>query len=128
MFLMVLPCINVTAVQAASIQVHTACPTKLRSPHVSLIHLAFLFDKWKELLDKQSNFEQLLDTIEPHQSFQVGPNYAQDWEEYLAHEALRCSCQGKFAKELALNDTSEDFITTDSTWTMVDEINDIFKT
>ena len=48
MFLMVLSCINVTTVQAASIQFHTARPTKMKSPHVSSIHLAFLFDKWKD--------------------------------------------------------------------------------
>ena len=129
MFLMVLSCINVTTVQAASIQVHTAHPTKIKSPHVSSIHLAFLFNKWKESLNKRSNFKKLLDTIEPLQPFQVGPNYAQDWEEYLAHEALRHSCQGKFTKELAMDDTNDDFSTTDPTWTahsMVDKIDNIF--
>ena len=78
---------------------------------------------------KRSDFEKMLDTIEPHQSFQVSPNYAQNWEEYLAHEAFHRTYQGEFAKELALDDTSEKFIATDPTWTkhsMVDEINDIF--
>ena len=45
-------CVNVTTVQAASIQVHTVHPVKTKSPHVSAIHLAFLFDKWKESLDE----------------------------------------------------------------------------
>ena len=78
---------------------------------------------------KRSDFEKMLDTIEPHQSFQVSPNYAQNWEEYLAHEAFHRTYQGEFAKELALDDTSEKFNATDPTWTkhsMVDEINDIF--
>ena len=123
---MVLACINVTTVQAASLQIHTARPAKTKSPHVSSVHLAFLFDKWKESLDKRSDFKKLLDTIEPHQAFQVGPNYAQDWEEHLAHEALHCSCQGEFAEELVFNCASEVFMKIESTWTMVDELNDIF--
>ena len=126
MFLMVLSCINVTTVQAVSLQIQTACPAKTKFPHVSSIHLAFLFDKWKESLDKQSDFGKLLDTIEPHEAFQVGPNYAQDWEEYLAHEALHCSCQGKFAEELVSDNTSADFVEMESTWTMVDKLVDVF--
>ena len=43
---------------------------------VSSIHLAFLFDMWKELLDEQSDLKKLLDTVEPPQSFQVSPNCA----------------------------------------------------
>ena len=108
MFLMVLSCINVTTAQAASLQVHTARPIKTKSPHVSSIHLAFLLNKWKESLDKHSDFKKLLDSIKPPQSFQVGPNYAQDWEEYLAHEAFCCLCQREFVEELAQDNTSDD--------------------
>ena len=103
MFLMVMSCINVTTVQAASLHVHSARPIKSKSPHVSSIHLAFLFDKWKESLDKRSDFDKLLDSIDPPQSFSVGPNYANDWEEYLAHEAFRRSCQGEFAEDLDID-------------------------
>ena len=129
MFLMVLSCVNVTTAQAVSLQVQTAHPIKTKSPHVSTIHLAILFDKWKESLDKRSHFDKLLDTIKQPQSFQVGPNYAQDWEEYLAHKAFCCSCQGKFVEELAQDNISDDLPFTESTWTgqsMVGKICNIF--
>ena len=66
-FLMALFCINVTSVQAASLQVHTICPVKTKASNVLSTHLAFLFDKWKESLDTHSSFKKLLDLIEPHQ-------------------------------------------------------------
>ena len=67
---------------------------------MSHTHLAFLFDKWKELLDTYSTFNKLLDSIEPPQPFQVDQHCANEWEEFLAHKALHHSCQGKFADEL----------------------------
>ena len=106
MFLMVFLCINVTSVQAASFQVHTVCPVKMKAPHFSSTHLAFLFNKWKESLNTHSNFEKLLNSIKPHQLFQVGLHCANKWEEFLAHEALHCSCQSKFVQELFSNNSS----------------------
>ena len=99
-FLMVLLCINVTSVQAAGLQVHSVHPVKTKVPHVSSVHLAFLFDKWKELLDTCSAFNKLLESIDQPQLFQVDQHHANESEEFLAHEALCCSCQGKFAEEL----------------------------
>ena len=64
---MVLSCVNLTLGQAASLQVHTVCPVKVKVPHVSCTHLDHLFDKWKALLNTCSSFEKLLDLIEPHQ-------------------------------------------------------------
>ena len=87
----------------ATFQVHTVCPVKTKAPHVSSVYLAFLFDKWKESLNPHSNFEKLLDSNKPHQLFQVGQHYANEWEEFQAHEALHFSCQGEFAKELFPN-------------------------
>ena len=102
-------------------------------------YLAFLFDKWKESLDTCSNFEELLDSIEPHQPFQVDPHYTNEWEEFLAHEALHCSCQGKFAEELLSIDLIQEGVASEGavphsddvpSWTdmtMVEEIEGLFS-
>ena len=106
------------------------------------MHLAYLFDKWKESLNTQSNFYKLLDSIEPHQPFQVESNYAHDEEKFLTHRALHCSCQGEFAEELsvdnalpimpqkgaALNDNNilQDIGPTWTDTSLVDEINVLF--
>ena len=100
MFLMVLSCINVTSVQVASLQVHSTRPVRVKAAHVSSIHLAFLVNKWKELLNTLSAFDKLLDLIESPQPFQVDQHCANKWEEFLAHKALHCLCQGEFASEL----------------------------
>ena len=92
MFLMVLWCINVTLVQAASLQGHTVHPFKTKVPHVSSIYLAFLFDKCKESLNTCSAFERLLNSINQPQPFQVDQHFANEWKEFLAHKALCHSC------------------------------------
>ena len=83
-FLMVLSCINVTSVQAASLKVHTVRPINAKVT----AHLALLFDKWKESLDTHSAFDKSLDSIDPPQQFQVEQHCASEWEEFLAQEAL----------------------------------------
>ena len=108
MFLMVLLCVNAMSVQAASLQVHTVCQIKMKAQHVSSTHLAFLFDELKESLNTHSNFKKLLDSIEPHQPFQVDQHCANKWEGFPAHEALCCSRQGKFAKEWFANNFDQE--------------------
>ena len=85
--LMVSLCINVTSEQVASFQVHKGFwPVETKVAHVSSVHLAL------ESLDTSSNFEMLLDLIEPHQPFQVDQHCANELEEFLECKALCCSC------------------------------------
>ena len=100
MFPMVPLCIKVTWAQAASLQVHTVFPCKTKAVHVSSTHLAFLFDKWKELLNTCSKFDKLLNSIEQPQLFQVQQHCANEWEEFPAHKALHLSCQARKQNEL----------------------------
>ena len=81
-------------------QCNTVCPFKTKAPLVLSVHLAFLFNKWKESFDTCSSFQKVLDSIVPPQPFQVDQHYAKEQEAFLAHTALGCSCQGKFADEL----------------------------